>query len=388
MIGMSAPLLGAILAACGGANNSSSATSSRHEHGARPAAGTPKKGGTLRVATQAPSAAVNPLTVADSGGLAMLNQTGEFLDLRQQPEADARADAGAELEPEQRRLRVDVQAAPGRHLPQRPGDDGRRRGLHASSSCSDPKNASYALSAIGGRAPAERRPEGRRHDGRLPPRGSQRQLPLPRLVRQLQRDHRPQRHRLQQVAEHVRRHRRVQAQELHPERRRRVRRQPVALGRRPVPGRQPASPSTRVSRHRSSPSRAARSTSSPSSSCRGRRDCSTTPSFTIITLKSSNHRELSMRNDQAPFTDARVRQAVALSMDRPGMVAALLAGKGQLGNDSAFAPVFPSTDTIDPPAHAEHREGQAAAVCRRPPERLQHLARAPRSTRRSRSSRR
>ena len=47
--------------------------------GAAPAAGTPKKGGTLKVATQAPSAAVNPLTVSDSGGLAMLNQTGEFL---------------------------------------------------------------------------------------------------------------------------------------------------------------------------------------------------------------------------------------------------------------------------------------------------------------------
>ena len=75
-IGMSVPLLGAILAACGGANNTSSATSSAR---AAPAAGTPKKGGTLRVATQAPSAAVNPLTVSDSGGLAMLNQTGEFL---------------------------------------------------------------------------------------------------------------------------------------------------------------------------------------------------------------------------------------------------------------------------------------------------------------------
>ena len=71
-------------------------------------------------------------------------------------------------------------------------------------------------------------------------------------------------------------------------------------------------------------------------------------SFTIITLKSSNHRELSMRTDQAPFTDARVRQAVALTMDRPGMVAALLAGKGLLGNDSAFSPVFPSTDTSVP----------------------------------------
>jgi peptide/nickel transport system substrate-binding protein len=71
-------------------------------------------------------------------------------------------------------------------------------------------------------------------------------------------------------------------------------------------------------------------------------------SYNIIKLKSSNHRELSMRTDQAPFTDPRVRQAVALTMDRPGMVAALLAGKGQLGNDSVFAPVFPSTDTSIP----------------------------------------
>ena len=40
------------------------------------------------------------------------------------------------------------------------------------------------------------------------------------------------------------------------------------------------------------------------------------PTYKIIKLKSSNHRELSMRNDQAPFTDPRVRQAVALH-DRP-----------------------------------------------------------------------
>ena len=36
------------------------------------------------------------------------------------------------------------------------------------------------------------------------------------------------------------------------------------------------------------------------------------PSYKIIQLKSANHRELSMRNDQAPFNDAQVRQAVAL----------------------------------------------------------------------------
>ena len=64
-----------------------------------------------------------------------------------------------------------------------------------------------------------------------------RQLPVPRLLGQLQRDHRPQGDRLQQVAEHVHGDRRVQAQELHAERRRPVRRQSVPLGRRPVPRR-------------------------------------------------------------------------------------------------------------------------------------------------------
>ena len=45
-----------------------------------------------------------------------------------------------------------------------------------------------------------------------------------------------------------------------------------------------------------------------------------TSAYKIISLKSANHRELSMRNDQSPFTDARVRQAVAYTLDRAGMV--------------------------------------------------------------------
>jgi peptide/nickel transport system substrate-binding protein len=71
-------------------------------------------------------------------------------------------------------------------------------------------------------------------------------------------------------------------------------------------------------------------------------------SYNIIKLKSSNHRELSMRCDQAPFNDPRVREAVALSLDRPAMVSALLQGLGQVGNDSPFAPKFPSTNTSVP----------------------------------------
>jgi peptide/nickel transport system substrate-binding protein len=73
-----------------------------------------------------------------------------------------------------------------------------------------------------------------------------------------------------------------------------------------------------------------------------------TGSYNIIKLKSSAHRQLSMRNDQAPFTDPRVRQAIALSLNRPQIVAALFKGNADVGNDSPFAPVFPSTNTSIP----------------------------------------
>jgi peptide/nickel transport system substrate-binding protein len=73
-----------------------------------------------------------------------------------------------------------------------------------------------------------------------------------------------------------------------------------------------------------------------------------TGSYNIIKLKSSAHRQLSMRNDKAPFTDPRVRQALALTLDRKAIVQALFKGYADLGNDSPFAPVFPSTDTSIP----------------------------------------
>jgi peptide/nickel transport system substrate-binding protein len=71
-------------------------------------------------------------------------------------------------------------------------------------------------------------------------------------------------------------------------------------------------------------------------------------SYNVIKLKTSAHRELSMRCDQAPFTDPRVRQAIALTLNRPQIITALWKGFADLGNDSPFAPVFPSTDTSVP----------------------------------------
>jgi peptide/nickel transport system substrate-binding protein len=67
--------------------------------------------------------------------------------------------------------------------------------------------------------------------------------------------------------------------------------------------------------------------------------------YNIVRLRSSAHRELSMRTDKAPFTDPRVRRAIALTIDRPAIVQALFKGEADLGNDSPFAPVFPSTNT-------------------------------------------
>jgi peptide/nickel transport system substrate-binding protein len=73
-----------------------------------------------------------------------------------------------------------------------------------------------------------------------------------------------------------------------------------------------------------------------------------TGSYNIIKLKSSAHRELSMRCDSGPLADARVRQAIALSINRPQIAQALFKGYSDVGNDSPFAPVYPSTDTSVP----------------------------------------
>lgn len=51
-----------------------------------------------------------------------------------------------------------------------------------------------------------------------------------------------------------------------------------------------------------------------------------------------------MRTDMPTFVDKRIRQAIALTQDRPKLVQGLLRGKAQIGNDSPFMPSYPSTD--------------------------------------------
>jgi peptide/nickel transport system substrate-binding protein len=69
------------------------------------------------------------------------------------------------------------------------------------------------------------------------------------------------------------------------------------------------------------------------------------PNVQVIAIRTATHRQLHMRTDKDPFTDKRVRQAIGLALDRPALVDGLWDGKADLGNDNPFAPVYPSTDT-------------------------------------------
>jgi peptide/nickel transport system substrate-binding protein len=53
-----------------------------------------------------------------------------------------------------------------------------------------------------------------------------------------------------------------------------------------------------------------------------------------------------MRVDKPPFTDKRVRQALALTLDRPKIIEGLFQGRADVGNDEMFAPLFPGSPTL------------------------------------------
>lgn len=344
VIGMSTGLMGAVLTACGNANKTGAAATTSSTPGA--ATGTPKKGGTLRVATQAPSAAVNPLTVSDSGGLCMLNQTGEFLafdsnlQLKLEPMLATSWSPNSDGSVWTFKLRPGVTFHNGQPMT---ADDV----VYTFQQLSDPKNASNALSAIGGvfvpdgvkkvdamtvafhlEAPNGNFPylvSSDNYNAIIVPTGTNFANWQSTFVG-------TGAFKLKSYTQNV--GAQFVANPSHW-------------------GGGPYLDGTNFTFYSSQPPQILALQGGQVDVItqfvvQGAQALLNNPSYTIITLKSSNHRELSMRNDLAPFTDVRVRQAVALCMDRPGMVAALLAGKGILGNDSPFSPVFASTDTTVP----------------------------------------
>ena len=80
----------------------------------------------------------------------------------------------------------------------------------------------------------------------------------------------------------------------------------------------------------------------------------------IYRARGATHRQVSIRVDMDnPLKDYRVRQAVALTLDRPAIIKTLWAGLADLGNDSPFAPVFPSTDKSVPQRKKDLAHGEA-----------------------------
>ena len=79
--------------------------------------------------------------------------------------------------------------------------------------------------------------------------------------------------------------------------------------------------------------------------------------YKVFSAPTSGHRMFGLRTDRAPFTDARVRRAVALSLNRPDLIQRILLGAGTLGNDSPFWSHFPSTD---PSIHQRKQNVQLA----------------------------
>jgi peptide/nickel transport system substrate-binding protein len=63
----------------------------------------------------------------------------------------------------------------------------------------------------------------------------------------------------------------------------------------------------------------------------------------VLANESSAYRAVHLRVDEGPFKDKRVRQALALTLDRPALVKGLYNGYAEVGNDHAFAPVFPTS---------------------------------------------
>jgi peptide/nickel transport system substrate-binding protein len=83
------------------------------------------------------------------------------------------------------------------------------------------------------------------------------------------------------------------------------------------------------------------------------------PNIQVIELRAAQHRQLHMRTDKEPFTDKRVRQAVALLLNRDNIVKGLLEGKADYGNDSPFAPVYKSTDPSVPQRKQDVEQAKA-----------------------------
>src|SRR5262249_49754146 len=78
----------------------------------------------------------------------------------------------------------------------------------------------------------------------------------------------------------------------------------------------------------------------------------------LVTAKGGTHREVCMRADAGnALKHWQVRQAIALTLDRPAIVKRLFKGLADIGNDTPWAPVYPSTAKV-PQRHKDLRKAK------------------------------
>jgi peptide/nickel transport system substrate-binding protein len=62
--------------------------------------------------------------------------------------------------------------------------------------------------------------------------------------------------------------------------------------------------------------------------------------YAVEFLRGASHRQIWMNTREGNFTDKRVRQAIALGLDRQAIIDTVLRGKGDLANDHPIAPIY------------------------------------------------
>ena len=131
-------------------------------------------------------------------------------------------------------------------------------------------------------------------------------------------------------------------------------------------------PSSTSCRSRTSPTTTPRSTRCRPARSRPSTTCPTTsstpsrgPAAASLVSETGAWVPFTMRVDQAPFNDVKVRQAMRLIVDRQQMIDQALSGYGSLGND-LYAPFDVGLRQRPAPARAGHRPGQVAAHAGRP----------------------
>ena len=339
VMGMSIPLLSMIAAACGGSNSSSGSTSSSG------GGGTPTKGGTIKIGIVVPTGAINPVTVGDQGGLCMLGQVGEWLTIADPETLELRGHLADSWTPNADASEWTFKLKPGVTFhdgsPMTSADV-----VYTMDLLSDSKGGSNALSVFGGVLdkggttavdPATVKFTLLAANGNFPYLVSRDNYNA--IIFKNGSDpadfektflgtgpFKLEKYTTQVGASFVRNDSYWDAANLA---------YPVK---------------TEFTFYEDEPPQILALQGGTVDglgqiSVSGGRAILSNPAYTILDVPSTAHRQVHMRNDKAPFTDKRTRQAMALCMDRPGVIEALFAGKAALGNDSPFAAVYPSTDT-------------------------------------------